>query len=86
MRVVLRVTPKASTNAILGWQVQPDGSRVLKVSVTAVPEKGQANEDLIRFLSKVWRLPKRAFRLVQGASSRTKIMEVEGLSEEVLCL
>ena len=44
----------------------------LRVALTAVPEKGKANQELIRFLSK---LTKRECRLVSGSKSPKKTLE-----------
>ncbi len=55
-----------------------NGARYLKVSVTAVPEKGKANEALINLLSKEWKLPKKALSLLQGETDRLKQIRIDG--------
>lgn len=84
VRLTLRVTPKASRNAITGLADTADGSRVLKVSVTAVPENGKANEAVIKLLAKAWKLPKSSFTVVAGATDRNKIMHVAGEPAELM--
>ena len=74
----VKLTPKASKNAIQGWASDADGKRFLKCSVTAVPEKGKANEALIELLSKEWKLPKKAFSLIRGETDRLKLFKIEG--------
>ena len=54
VRVAVRLTPKASRNAIAGIAESGQGEAVLKVMVTAVPEAGKANEALIKLLAKEW--------------------------------
>lgn len=76
--LTIKLTPKAAKNAIQGWADGPDGSRILKCSVTAVPEKGKANEALIALLSKEWKLPKKAFSLIRGDTDRLKLFRIEG--------
>lgn len=76
--LTIKLTPKAAKNAIQGWADGPDGTRLLKCSVTAVPEKGKANEALIDLLSKEWRLPKKAFSLIRGETDRLKLFRVDG--------
>ena len=76
--LTVKLTPKASRNGVQGWADGPDGTRVLKVSVTAVPEKGKANEALIALLSKEWKLPKKAFSLIRGETDRLKVLKIEG--------
>lgn len=41
-----------------------------------------ANEALVDFLAEALDLPRRAVRIVAGASSRRKIVELEGMSAE----
>lgn len=76
--ITIKLTPKASKNAIQGWARDVDGNRILKCSVTAVPEKGKANEALIELLSKEWKLPKKAFSLIRGETDRLKLFKIEG--------
>jgi uncharacterized protein (TIGR00251 family) len=78
VRVSVRVVPKASRNAVAGLAGRTDGSRVLKLSVTAVPEGGKANEAVVKLLAKSWKLPKTSITLVAGATDRNKILHVAG--------
>jgi uncharacterized protein len=76
--VAVRLTPKASRNAITGIAEAGQGDAVLKVMVTAVPEAGRANEALIKLLSKEWGVPKSSISLVAGATDRNKILHIAG--------
>ncbi|ALG70129.1 hypothetical protein VY88_09245 [Azospirillum thiophilum] len=78
LRVALRVTPKASRNAVTGLAETAGGGRVLKVAVTTVPENGKANEAVIKLLSKAWKVPKTSLTVVAGATDRNKILHVAG--------
>lgn len=71
----VRLTPSASKNAIGDWSTH-EQEQVLKVSVTAIPEKGKANKALIALLSKAWDIPKTAFILEKGETDRNKILSV----------
>jgi uncharacterized protein YggU (UPF0235/DUF167 family) len=42
---------------------------------------GAANEALIELLRSTFGIPARAVTIVSGASSRTKVVELEGVSE-----
>jgi uncharacterized protein len=75
-RITVQLTPKASKNAIPGWRKDAEGQDMLKVSVTAAPEKGKANQALIRLLSKEWGIPKSSIRIIRGDTDRIKIIEV----------
>lgn len=77
VRVTVRVQPRAARSEIAG--VHGDA---LKVRLTAPPVDGAANEALIRFLATTFGIPVRAITIVAGASSRTKIVELEGITED----
>ena len=62
------VKANASQNEILSFN---DG--VLKVAIKAVPEKGKANAELLKFLRKE---AGRGFEIVSGFSSRKKRVKV----------
>ena len=78
VRVAVRLTPKASRNAIAGIAEAGRGDAVLKVMVTAVPEAGKANEALIKLLAKEWGVPKSSISLIAGATDRNKILHIVG--------
>lgn len=70
--VELRVQPRARRSAL-------DGSRVaLKAAVAAPPIDGKANAALIALLAESWRLPKSAFAIAKGTTSRTKKISIAG--------
>lgn len=77
VRVSVHVQPRASNDAIVG--VHGDA---LKVRLTAPPVEGAANEALIKLLAATFGIPARAVTIVAGSSSRTKIVELEGVSED----
>ena len=70
-RLRLRVKPGARRNAILG----PHGG-ALKLSVTAAPEKGKANEAVIALLARSLAVPASALSLVSGQTSPDKTVFV----------
>lgn len=84
VRVRLKVTPKAKRAGIGGLLEEPDGGKALKVSVTAAPEDGKANEAVIALLAKEWGVAKSAISVVSGATDRRKLMEIRGPSQELL--
>jgi uncharacterized protein len=73
----VRVTPRAGRTAIAGVR---DG--VVQIKLAAAPVEGAANTALIDLLATVFRIPKRDIRIVSGERSRSKIVEISGLSEE----
>lgn len=74
-RISVRVTPRGGRNGIDGW----DGD-VLRVRVSAAPADGAANAAVISLLAKALALPKSAIVIASGGSSRTKLVDVHGLS------
>ena len=76
-RISLRVYPSAARSEVVGFT---DG--VLKVRVAAPPVKGQANKELIAFLSKTLAVEKGAVAIVKGHTSRSKVVAIDGLSQE----
>ena len=73
----VRVTPRAGRDEIAGWR-----EGVLQVRLRAPPVEGQANEALRRLLAKRLDVAPSAVEIVAGASSRSKWVRVEGLSED----
>jgi hypothetical protein len=76
VRFAVRVQPRASRNEIAGTL-----GDALRVRLTAPPVDGAANEALIAFLAQTFDVSPRRVRILSGATSRTKIVEVEGVSE-----
>lgn len=69
----IRVQPRASRNEIVGLH-----GDTVRVRLSAPPVDGQANDELIRFLSQQLHVPRSAVRLVSGASSRSKTIMISG--------
>lgn len=49
----------------------------LRVRLVAPPVEGQANDALVHWLADGLRLPKRAVRVVRGATARRKVVEID---------
>ncbi len=78
VRLRIKLTPKAARDMIGDRFEDENGDAVLKAGVTAVPENGKANAALIKLLSKKWKIPKSAFSVISGATSRNKVLLIEG--------
>ena len=72
MRLAVRVQPRSSKAGI-----EPTGEREYRVRVHAAPEGGKANEEVIELLAAHLGIPRSRFRIVRGASSRNKIVEID---------
>jgi uncharacterized protein (TIGR00251 family) len=75
----IRVTPRASANAVVG---ERDG--VLLVRVTAPPVEGKANDAAVALLARALGTPRGAVQVVRGASARTKRISVPRDAEAAL--
>ena len=73
----VKVHPRAKKNAITG-----ELSDVLKVSLTAPPIDGKANQACIEFCAKLLKVPRSSVTIASGQSSRQKVIRVIGLSAE----
>lgn len=71
--------PGQPRSAVLGVHGQ-----ALKVAVAAPPEKGKANEELVRFLAKALGVGRGQVVLVSGQGSRDKAVRVEGIDRAAL--
>jgi uncharacterized protein (TIGR00251 family) len=76
MRVTVRVIPRSSKNALS----REDEEGVLKARLTAPPVDGAANAALVALLADKLLVPRRHISIVRGASSRQKIVEIEGMT------
>lgn len=73
------MTPRSGADAIDGVV---DG--VLRIRVKAPPVDGAANAAATRLLASVLGVPNHATRVALGATSRRKVIEVEGVDGAVL--
>jgi hypothetical protein len=65
--------PRSSRNEIVG--TYRDG---IKVKVTAPPIEGKANEALIKFLAKEFKISASSVEIIKGHNSREKIVRIGG--------
>ena len=68
----VRLTPNSSCCKISGTFTSADNVSWLKINVNSVPEKGKANQELIKFLSKELKLAKSCFTIISGELDRYK--------------
>lgn len=72
--VRVHVLPRASREEIAAV------GGMLRVKLTAAPVEGAANAALIALLAGRLGVPRRAIQIVRGASSREKLVAVDGLT------
>jgi len=70
--VRIKVKPNAKGN-----QLSTDGDGNLVLKVKAPPIDGEANEEVIRFLSEILKIPKSKIAIVSGHTSHFKKVSIE---------
>jgi uncharacterized protein (TIGR00251 family) len=78
-RLAVRVAPGAAQTGVVGRH-----GAAWKVRVNAPPERGRANEAVIRLIAGAAGLGERDVRVVSGRSARDKILELTGITPEEL--
>ena len=78
IHVSLRATPRGGRDDVDGIETLSDGRCVVKLRVRAIAEGGEANRALTEFLARALGVSKSSVRLVSGATSRFKQVEVDG--------
>ena len=76
---LIKVQARAKKNAIAGRL-----GDALKVSLTAPPLDGKANEACIEFFAKLLKVPRSSITIAAGQTSRNKVIRVAGLSAKEL--
>jgi uncharacterized protein (TIGR00251 family) len=72
---LVRVQPRASCDEFAG-----EYQSALKIRLTAPPVDDRANEALRKFLASRLNVPMAAVRIVAGEHSRTKRLEINGVT------
>jgi uncharacterized protein len=77
VRFSVRVQPRAAHSEIVGLH-----GDALKVRLSAPPVDGAANVALVELLADALGVPRRCVRIISGAASRGKVVEVDGVNVE----
>jgi uncharacterized protein len=75
-RVTVKAHPRAKRTGVAGRL-----GEAYKLDLNAPPADGKANEECVRFFAELARVPRIRVRIVSGATSRVKVVEVEGLPQ-----
>jgi len=78
-RFAVRITPRSAVE-----RVEEVADGVLKVRVMAPAVEGAANAALIRVLADELGVARRDVRIVAGASSRQKLVVIDGVEPETI--
>ena len=78
MDVTVKVTPGSSQSRVFGTMA--DGT--LKVKVTAPPERGKANAELVSLLARHFGVREKDVEILSGHASPLKKIRISGLRSE----
>jgi len=78
-RITVKVHPRAKRTRVAGkiggaW----------KLELAAPPVDGKANEACVRFFAELAGVPQSRVRIVIGLTSRTKVVEIDGATQEAV--
>jgi uncharacterized protein (TIGR00251 family) len=76
-RIKVYVQPRASKTAVVGMH-----GDAVHVRLAAAPVDNAANEELVALIATRLGIAKRQVRIVGGAGSRRKVIEIDGLAAE----
>jgi len=79
VRIHLHVQPGASTTEVAGLH----GDRI-KLRIQAPPLDGRANAAVLAWVAERLGVPRRTVTLVRGEKSREKVVDVEGVTVEMV--
>lgn len=71
----VKIAPKASKSAIVGWE-----NNALKIRLAAVPQKGEANKQLIRFMADYLSVGRSNIKIISGETSAHKRLCISGIT------
>ncbi|PYX79310.1 MAG: hypothetical protein DMG66_04215 [Acidobacteria bacterium] len=71
----VKVHPRAKKNGITGTL-----GEALKLSLTAPPVEGRANEACIEFFARLLKVPRSSITIASGQSSRLKVIRIAGIT------
>ncbi|NUM25793.1 MAG: DUF167 domain-containing protein [Candidatus Buchananbacteria bacterium] len=69
--ITVKVTPRSSKTEII-----EESDTFLKIKLKSSPLKGEANTELIKFLSKHYKIGKSQIEIVKGLTSREKLIRI----------
>lgn len=79
--IQLHIVPNAKKSEIVGIH-----GAALKIKISSPPVDGKANEEIIRFFSSLFGIPKNHVELLSGATSKSKRILLHGVSQNLIQL
>ena len=82
--LAVKVVPNAGSTQVKDVVKDAEGREFLRILVSCVPEKGKANKEVIKLLSKELKIPKSAFSIEVGETSHYKKILINMKSNDVI--
>ncbi len=73
----IKVTPRSHKTEIIEIMEDDTGEKTIKIRLKAVPEKGKANDELIKFLSKELSINKEKITIISGKQDQLKLIKIK---------
>lgn len=74
----IKVIPKSAKTEIVDILEDTEHGKTIKIRVKAAPERGKANEELIKFLSKEIGISSDKISIISGKTDRIKLIRIHG--------
>jgi len=75
--IYLRIKVRPQAGATMVKQILSDEiGETIKIDLAAVPVKGKANTELVKFLAKEFAVDKTKVKIINGAPERTKLVKI----------
>lgn len=75
-RITVKVQARAKTTRLAGKL-----GDAYKLQLAAPPVDGKANEECVRFIAGLLKVPKSRVRIVIGLTNRLKVVEIDGVDQ-----
>lgn len=72
----IKIIPRSQKNEITEIIKDEEGEKTIKIRIKAPPEKGKANAELIKFLSKTFNIKRDAISIISGKTDRLKLIKI----------
>ena len=77
--IELHIIPNAKKNEILG-----EYNNKLKIKISSPPVEGNANKEIIKFLSKILKINKSKIKIISGEKNRDKKIAIESINSDFI--
>lgn len=73
----VKVIPRSHKTELVDIMEDDTGEKTIKIRLKAVPEKGKANAELIKFISKELAIRKDQISIISGKQDQLKLIKVK---------